>query len=64
MTKQEFKKRWEANPEGGGITIGDIIECAKAWGILSSPTQQREDMWYRVLKAAEVVDAEEYAVKR
>lgn len=61
MTKEEFKKLWEANDVGSGITFDDIAECAKAWGISSNPrTRPMDDITYHVLKAADVCDAEEY----
>jgi len=37
MTKEEFKKRWDSDESGGGITYDDIAECAIAWGICSKP---------------------------
>lgn len=33
MTKEKFKKRWESNDNGGGITYEDIAKCAIKWGI-------------------------------
>lgn len=61
MTPEEFKKRWESNDDGGGITIDDIAECAKAWGIASIPrTQPIEKILYRVLKHAKTEDAKYY----
>lgn len=33
MTKAEFRKRWESDDNGGGITYEDIADCAVAWGI-------------------------------
>ena len=61
MNKTEFKQRWESDDNGGGITFDDIAECAKAWGVSSSPrTQQIDSIRYRVLKAAGTNDAEEY----
>lgn len=61
MTKTEFKKRWESNGSGGGITFDEIAECAKAWGISSCPRTKRiDEILYKVLKAAETTDAEEY----
>ena len=61
MTKDEFKKRWESDDNGGGITFEDIAECAKAWGVSSSPrTSPMYDIRYSVLKAAATNDAEEY----
>jgi len=61
MEKQAFKKRWESNDNGGGITFGDIANCAIKWGLASHPyTQQIDGVRYRVLKAAGVEGAEEY----
>lgn len=61
MTKEEFKKLWEANSCGSGITYDDIAECAIAWGISSHPrTRPIDEITYRVLKAAQTNDAEEY----
>lgn len=28
MTKAQFKKRWDSNEDGGGITFDDIAQCA------------------------------------
>lgn len=62
MTKQQFKSRWESDDNGGGITFDDIADCAKAWGLFSTPRTCRIDLVrYRVLKAAGTVDAEEFA---
>jgi hypothetical protein len=61
MTKEEFKTRWESNDDGGGISFDDIANCAVAWGISSRPKTSRIDgIRYRVLKAAGVMDAEDY----
>lgn len=61
MEKQEFKRRWESNENGGGITFDDIANCAKEWGISAHPrTMQIDKIQYRVLKAADVIDAESY----
>lgn len=60
-TKEEFKRLWEANSAGSGITFDDIAECAIAWGISSHPrTRPIDEITYRVLKAAQTNDAEEY----
>lgn len=60
-TKEEFKRLWEANSCGSGITYDDIAECAKAWGISSSPRiHPIDEITYKVLKAAQTNDAEEY----
>ena len=61
MTKEEFKARWESDDAGGGITYDGIADCAKAWGLFSTPrTQQINMVRYVVLKAADTNDAEEY----
>ena len=63
-TKEDFKRLWEANSCGSGITYDDIAECAKAWGISSHPrTHPIDEITYRVLKAAQTNDAEEYNPK-
>lgn len=62
MNKAEFKVRWESDDNGGGITFDDIADCAVAWGVASTPRILKIDVVrYKVLKAANVVDAEEYA---
>ena len=61
MTKEEFKARWESDASGGGITFNDIANCAVAWGISKHPrVQPIMDVTYRVLKAADCSDAENY----
>lgn len=61
FTKEEFKRLWEATDNGSGITFDDIADCAKAWGISSSPrTRPIDEIRYKVLIAAQVNDAEEY----
>lgn len=37
MTKAEFKARWETTPDGDGITLDDIADCAMAWGVIARP---------------------------
>lgn len=62
MTKGQFRRRWESNDEGGGITHDDIARCATAWGLYSTPrVHPMSDVRYAVLKAAGVNDAEEFA---
>ena len=62
MTKQEFKRRWESDETGDGITFDDIAECAKAWGIASTPRiMQIDRVRYMVLKAAGTYDSEKFA---
>jgi hypothetical protein len=61
MKKEEFKARWESNENGGGITFDDIADCAKEWGIAAYPrTMQIDKVRYKVLSAANVIDAESY----
>ena len=61
MTKDEFKKRWESNDNGGGITYEDIANCAVEWGVSRSPrTQEINMIRYRVLKAAQTIDCGEF----
>jgi hypothetical protein len=55
MTKAEFKKRWESNRKGGGITNDDCADCAKAWGLYSTPRiHPMNEVIAKVLKAAGV----------
>lgn len=61
MTKKQFKKRWESNDKGGGITFDDVADCAKKWGLYSKPRiNPIYEVRYKVLKAADVEDAEDY----
>lgn len=61
MTKKQFKTRWESNENGGGINFDDVAECAKSWGISSSPrTKPMEKILYLVLKAAGTKDANDF----
>ena len=61
MTREQFKKRWESNDNGGGLTFDDVAECAKEWGIAPRPrTMLIATVTYRVLKAAKVTGAEEF----
>lgn len=62
MTKEKFKTLWESNDRGGGITYEDIAACAKEWGLFATPmTMEMDRVQYAVLKAANTVDAKEYA---
>lgn len=55
MTKEEFKKRWESDENGGGITFDDVAQCAKDWGIASRPFIMPIDtVLSKVLEAAGV----------
>ena len=61
MTKEEFKTRWESDSHGGGITFEDIADCAKKWGLFSTPKISPIYLVrYKVLKFAECIDAEDY----
>lgn len=61
MTQSEFKRRWESDDCGGGITFDDIAEVAKQWGVASSPRTMPIDLvTYKVLKTANTEDAEDY----
>jgi len=48
LTKAEFKKRWDSDSTGGGITMDDIAECAKEWGLFPAPKVRPA---YEVLEA-------------
>ena len=62
MTPKQFKKRWESDTSGGGITFDDIADCAQSWGLAITPRIQPIDkVRYMVLKAAGTTDAEEFA---
>ncbi len=53
MTKEEFRKRWDSDDEGGGITFDDIVKCAQDWGIYSRPrTHELNEVVEKVIKAA------------
>lgn len=61
MTKEEFKKRWESDERGGGITNEDCADCAKAWGLFSKPRIHPIDsVVYAVAKAAGCIDVEDF----
>ena len=36
MTKTEFRKRWDSDDNGGGITFNDIADCAEEWGLFAT----------------------------
>lgn len=69
-TKEEFKRLWEADDNGSGITYDDIAECAKDWGLFSNPRcHSLCDVTNAVLRAAGCEDAEPkertmYVIKR
>lgn len=69
-TKEEFKRLWESDDNGGGITYDDIADCAKDWGLCSTPRLRPiSDVVNMVLSAAGCEDAEPmertmYVIKR
>lgn len=64
MTKHEFKMRWESSDDGGGITFNDVADCAKEWGLFSTPRVHNiNTVVYTVLKAAGTEDCESYNTK-
>ena len=61
LSTEEFKVLWESNDQGGGITNDMVADCAKAWGLFSSPrTCQMDFVKYQVLKAAKTEDCESF----
>ncbi len=55
MTPEEFKKRWESDEFGGGITCDDCADCYTAWGLGDRPRyQQIQSVIDTVLKFAKV----------
>ena len=52
-TKEEFKRLWEANEDGSGITCEDCADCAEEWGLCSRPRCMNiNDVVEMVVKAA------------
>lgn len=61
MTKEEFKKLWEADEKGSGITFDDIAKVAREWWLFEDPKLRDINIVrYAVLKAAKCVDAEDF----
>ena len=61
MTKEEFKKLWEVDESGSGITFDDIAKVAKEWCLFEDPKLRDINIVrYAVLKTANCVDAEEF----
>ncbi len=59
MNRKEFKRRWELNDEGDGLTFNDVADCAKAWGLYSTPRiHPIDEVTTAVLKAAGVKEVE------
>lgn len=60
-SKEEFKKLWESDDNGGGITYEDVADCAVAWGISQNPRLRPLDVvLYNVLKEAGCKYAHDY----
>ena len=60
MTKEEFKRRWEKDEHGDGITFDDVADCAKEWGLCSKPRiHDIHEVLKAVLKAANVKEKTE-----
>lgn len=36
-TKEEFKRLWDGDDRGGGITYEDLADCSVAWGLYARP---------------------------
>ena len=54
LTKDDFLRRWNSGPDGGGITNDDCADCYVAWGLGASPrTMPISNVVYRVVEAAE-----------
>lgn len=59
MNKEEFKKRWESNENGGGITNEEVAECYIKWGLGSSPyTKTINYVIWKVCESANTNDKE------
>ena len=57
MTREEFKKKWESNEDGGGITNEDVANCYIEWGLGNSPyTKPIDYVIWRVCESANTND--------
>ena len=57
MTKEEFKKRWEKDETGDGITNEEVAKCYIEWGLGSSPyTKPINYVIWRVCESANTND--------
>lgn len=58
-TKEEFKKLWESDETGGGITNEDCADCAREWGLYAFPKSANiQEVVYRVCEAAGVRESD------
>lgn len=59
ITPEEFKRRWDSDARGGGITLFDVAQCARDWGLCQHPFEMPiERVLYRVLCYAKTDDRE------
>jgi hypothetical protein len=64
MTKEEFKRRWESDENGGGITYEIIATCYVKWGIGTNPkTKPIHTVRYLIVKATNTNNAENFKPK-
>ena len=60
MSKEEFKRRWEKDESGDGITFDDVADCAEDWGLYRTPRiHDIHKVLKAVLKAADVNEEED-----
>jgi len=61
MTREEFKKRWESDEKGGGITNEDVANCYKDWELGGSPYIKKINyVIWRVCDSANTNDKEQW----
>lgn len=61
LSKRQFKKKWESDDDGGGITFEHIAACFTRWGLGAAPKTLPMDLVvFAVLKAAKTVDAADF----
>jgi len=60
MTKEEFKRRWELDDRGDGITYEDIANCAIEWGLCAVPRIRPLDSIRKMVLEAAGVEEELY----
>lgn len=57
MNKEEFKKRWESDESGGGITNQEVADCYINWGLGKTPYIHTIN--YIIWKVCEAADTED-----
>lgn len=61
MTKEEFKRRWEKDEKGDGITNEDVARCYIEWGLGKLPyTKTINYVIWRVCESANTNDKDEW----